>query len=134
VTIKTQGLFDDLADEFGCGSGNASYIRRFPRAVNRAMDELSVTADLATRHTHISNVDSSISTLDSELEPYLYWGTKYWLIHTGQRPSDPRLAVAMLKETGEAWEDAKGMYAVERSNDSQATDSNSMWGLGYIDT
>ena len=132
MTIKTQALFEDLADDLGAGTGNERFSRRFARAVNRALDDLSLAADLATRHTHITGNDSSISSMDSEYEGMLYTGTKFHLVRMGQRPGDPRVAEAVFKDTNTQWEKALGEYVAAEDNKQQANDSTSMWGLGYL--
>ena len=132
MTIKTQPLFEDLAGEVGSGTANELFARRFPRAVNRALDQLSLAADRATRHTHISGNDSNITSMDSQYEGLLYTGTKFWLVRMGQRPGDPRVAKAVLEDTATLWEEALGAYVMAEDNDEQATDSTSMWGLGYL--
>ena len=132
MAIELKPMFDDVAERLGRGSGSRRLEQSFPRAVNRALDGLSLAADLATRHSHVSGSSESVSTLDAEYEPLLYAGVMYWLVRMGHTPSDPRLATALLKETDNAWEDAQGRYWEAELNATQATSTNDVIGLGDL--
>jgi hypothetical protein len=132
MSISCQQLYASVRGTIGVGAGNQLTIDRFTVAVNRALDVLSITADLATKHAHISGPESTITTLSSYYEWILSAGTAFYMIRLGQRPSDPALAQIVYKDTQTEWDRAKGDYEANIWNEEQATDSNSIIGLGYV--
>ena len=132
MSISCQGLYRDVLSSIGVGSGSETTNNRFTAAVNRTLDELSIAADLATKHSHISGPESTISTLDSYYEWILAAGVMFYMVRLGQRPSDPNLAQIVYRDTQQEWERAKGEYVANRWNETQSTDSNSIIGLGYL--
>lgn len=134
MSISTQTLYEDALSEVGGGVGSNQFNRCFINATNCALDELGDEADLATRHTHISSVSATISTLDSDRSYILYAGIIYYLIRKGQRPTDPKVAVVAYQDSERAWERAKANYCAKILNDNQATDSYDVTKFGHLDT
>lgn len=132
MSISCQALYESVRDIVGLGADNEKLTRTFTTAVNRTLDELSITADLATKHSHISGPESTITTLNSEYEWILAAGTMFYMTRLGQRPSDPNLAQIVYRDTANEWDRAKGEYVADRWNDCQAVDSSSIIGLGYV--
>lgn len=133
MSISCQGLYEDIVQQLGLGSGNTRLASSFIRATNRALDQMSIRADLATRHTHISATNSSISTLDPEYEGLLYSGVYYWMVRMGHSGSDPRIATVQYKDSAEAWKEALGDYVMAESNDNQSDSGNDVIGLGSLE-
>lgn len=134
MSLSTQTLYEDALSEVGGGVGNDKFSKCFVNAVNCALDELGDEADLAARHTHISAVNSSITTLDSNRSYILYAGIIYYLIRKGNRPSDPKVATVVYQDSAQAWERAKANYIAKIINDNQATDSHNVTKFGHLDT
>lgn len=132
MALECESLFQGVASQFGRGVGGEKIADGFIRAVNRALDELSLAADLATRHSHIASTGASISTLDEEYGTILYAGIIYWIYRLGHLPADPRTAAVVLKDSKDEWEAAKGEYVTAEDNDNQATSTNDVWGLGDV--
>ena len=132
MSISCQQLYKDVLSTVGVGVGNNTTTGRFTTAVNRTLDELSITADLATKHSHITGPESIITTLSSYYEWILSAGVAFYMVRLGQRPSDPNLAQIVYKDTASEWDRAKGEYVANRWNETQATDSESIIGLGYV--
>lgn len=132
MSISCQQLYQDTLAMIGVGVGNDVIMGRFTTATNRTLDELSITADLATKHSHITGPESAISTLSSYYEWILAAGVAFYMVRLGQRPSDPNLADLVYKDTAKEWDRAKGEYVANRSNETQATDSEDIIALGYV--
>lgn len=132
MSISCQALYESVRDTIGLGSGNEKLVRTFVTAVNRTLDELSITADLASPHTHISGVEDTISTLATRYEWILSSGVAFYMTRLGQRPSDPNLAQIVYRDTAHEWERAKGEYVADRWNDCQAVDSSDIIAGGYL--
>jgi len=132
MSVNCLGLYQEAMDVYGRGAGSDKFQNRFIRATNRALDELSICADLATKHSHISSPEDTISTLDDEYEWILVAGINYYLARTGQRPADPNVLRFVYGDTAEQWERGRDEYVANRWNETQATDSNSVMMLGYL--
>ena len=132
MSISCQALYESVKDTIGLGAGNEKLVRTFVTAVNRTLDELSITADLASKHTHIDGVEDDITTLAVRYEWILAAGVAFYMIRLGQRPSDPNLAQIVFRDTAAEWERAKGEYVADRWNDCQATDSSDIIAGGYL--
>jgi len=132
MSISCQQLYQNVLGTIGVGSGSEKTISRFTTAVNRTLDELSITADLASKHSHIVGPQSTISTLSDYYEWILAAGVAFYMNRLGQRPSDPALAQIVYRDTTTEWDRAKGEYHANRWNETQATDSNDVIGNGYL--
>jgi len=132
MALSCQSMFEAAQSEFGFGLDSEKGQLDFKNAVNRSLDELSLEADLATRHSHITAQDDSVSTLDEEYEPIVYAGVRYHMARMGNIAKQPVLARFILEETSREWDRMRGEYVVALDNDDQATDSNSMTKLGYL--
>ena len=133
MSLYVQPLYEDALAEVGGGVGNDRFQRCFINAVNNALDEINDECDLATRHAHINQIDTSISTLDSNRSYILYAGIIYHLIRKGQRPSDPKIAAIVYKDSDRNWDKCKGLYQTKAFNDCQATDSSDITKFGYLE-
>jgi hypothetical protein len=127
ISVKT--LYKDVAQELGLGEGNERLTDDFPRAVNRALSEMSHAADLATKITHVSSCEDSIN-LDANYEYIIYAGTTYYLTRAGHKPKDPRIAPTIYEDTSRRWKDAKADYVVAEDNLKQSDSTFEMIGLG----
>ena len=131
MSISVSAMETDASAQLGQGVGNARLASSFVRAVNRALSEMSLAADLATRLTHITDTDEVID-LDADYEHILYAGVLFHLVRMGHLPGDPRVAKVIVEDTLKAWDGAKGEYVAAEDNDNQATATNDVWGLGYL--
>jgi hypothetical protein len=132
MSISCQQLYRDTLSTIGVGVGNDTTLARFTAAVNRALDELSITADLSGKHDHISGPESTITTLDEYYEWILAAGVAFYMTRLGHRPSDPNLAQIVYRDTASEWERAKGEYVANRWNETQSDETESIIGLGYV--
>lgn len=132
MSIACASLYDDVVQEIGSGVQSERLSEAFVRAVNMALDELSIDADLATRHSHITGTGATISTLDDEYTFILYAGIVFYLRRMGWGSSDPRMRQFERVESADAWRLCKGQYIMAESNDNQATSTNDVWGLGDL--
>ena len=120
MSVACQTLYNDCARLFGTGTSDARLQADFVRAVNRSLDELSLDADLATKHSHINSIGATVTTLDDEYEFVLATGMEFHMTRMGHRPSDPRLAALVYKDTGDRWVEAKAAYTANEMNEAQA--------------
>jgi len=132
MSVSVQGLYSVAVSTSGTGTGNETFNIRWATAVNRSLDEMSLAADLATPHSHITGQQGIITTLAAKYEWVLAAGVDFYLNKTGQRTSDPRLLGIVTANNKNDWEAAKGEYVAGLSYEDQATDSNSIIGLGYV--
>ena len=130
MSISCQSLYEDITQQLGLGTGNTKLANSFVRAVNRALDQMSVSSDLTTKHAHISNQNSTITTLISAYEYMLYAGVYYWLVRMGHSASDPRIASVMYRDSAEAWTNALADYKQDADNLVQADSTQDVIGLG----
>ena len=130
MSLSTQSLYATALREVGGGVGSDTFNDSFINAVNCALDELSDEADLATRITHITAVGSTITSLNTFDWYILYAGVIYFLIRMGNRPSDPKTAMAVYQDSERRWENAKGNYSMRATNALNAcsTDDVTKWG------
>ena len=132
MSIACETLYENVRDTVGLGVGNEKLARIFITAVNRTLDELSITADLATKHSHISSVSAIITTLEERYEWVLAAGTAFYMTRLGQRPSDPNLAQIVYRDTESEWNRAKGEYVADAWNTLQADRDEDIIALGYL--
>ena len=132
--LATQPLYDMALIEVGGGTGNSRFSAAFVNAVNFALDELADELDLASRFSHIAQVNSTISNMDSNRGYILYAGIIYHLIRMGQRPTDPKVGTLVFNDSQQRWNDGKGNYWMKRLNDCQAVATSSITKLGYQGT
>ena len=112
--ISVQGLYDDCAQDFGLGSGNTRFSNTFIRCVNRALDDLAVSTD-ESKLTPVTSTTDTIN-LDQHYEYIVFAGAKYYLIRSGFRPSDPKIATAVYQDTAAAWLSGKADFSQDRDN------------------
>ena len=132
--LATQPLYDMALAEVGGGTGNSRFSTAFINAVNFAIDELADEIDSATRFTHITSVNSTISNIDADRGYIIYAGIIYYLMRLGQRSSDPKIATLILNDSKQRWDDGKGNYWMRRLNDCQAVASSDITKLGSVET
>ena len=133
MSVSCQTLYQDVAAEFGASAGSTRLSQDFVRAVNHSLDQLSLSADLATRHSHITSQDAVVTSLDDEYSHILRAGMDYHLFRMGHKPADPRLATVAYKDTADRWREAQDDYVVAEDNDAQSDSTASMIGLGCLD-
>lgn len=131
MTIACKTLYSDVLEEFHQGPNDRN-AQLFQRSVNRALDQLSVDNDLATKLNHISSTDSLVKDMASTQEHILYEGVRYYMIRGGVTPADPTVARIVYDDSRQGWEAGRGDYWTQRINDCQAVDSSSVIGLGYV--
>jgi len=134
MALACQSLYDAAKREVGGGSGSESFQTCFINAINCCLDEMSDEADLAVRHTHITAVSNSISTLYTGHWYIVYAGVIYYLIRMGQRPSDPKTAMLVYQDSEKRWDECKGRYLTRIINDLQSDTTASVVKLGYVGT
>jgi len=133
MSISCQALYDDAKSTYGVGAGSDLFQGRWVRAINRALDELSIAADLETKHSHISGPEDNITSLADYYEWILVAGMNYYMARVGQRPSDPNVLKMVYADTQNQWERGKNEYVANRWNEKQANDSTEdIIGLGYL--
>ena len=133
--IACQTLYDDVAQELTGGRVNDRLAAAFPRAVNRALDELGAAVNDPDKFTRINSVDATIddSELDNHYEWILYAGVVYYLIRAGHKPSDPRVAQTIYQDSAARWEDAKGKYWEAVLYARQSDSDNDMVRFGSVE-
>ena len=132
--LATQPLYDMALIEVGGGSGNSRFSAAFVNAVNFALDEMADELDQATRWSHISAVNSTITNMDSNRGYILYAGIIYYLMRMGQRPTDPKVGTLVFNDAAQRWKDGKANYWLKQLNDCQAVASSSITKLGSVTT
>ena len=132
MSISCQTLYQDIVAEFGTSAGSSRLSQDFVRAVNHSLDQLSLTADLASRHGHITKNDSVVTSLDVEYSYILRAGVDYHLFRMGHKPADPRIATVAYKDTADRWREAQDDYVVAEDNEAQSDITASIIGLGYL--
>jgi len=130
MSIYLQTMYDDVLRELSIGNSDKTS-DAFIRAANRARNELSYQTDLATQLTTVTAVENTVTDMDEQMEYMLYAGVLYYMIRGGIRPSDPKVAEIVYRDSKDRWEEAKGDYWTSKVNANQATDSNNVIGLGY---
>jgi len=135
MSISCTDLFEDVAQEIGSGIANDRLVASFPRAVNRALDELAVAADLATKYTHVSSTDGTVS-MSASYEYILYAGVIFHLIRMGHRPVDTKMATIIYDDSRVNWDKAKADFVQDADNIRQTTATEDMiaWGALGTDT
>jgi len=131
MSLATQSLYEMAKANVGGGIGDNRFNTAFIMACNNALDELNDEGDLQSRHSHISTVNASITTLGTDDTYILYSGIIFWLVRLGMRPSDPKIANLVFLDTKDMWENAKANKQMRAINDCQATESSSVTRLGY---
>ena len=132
MAISVTTLYEDAAQECGAGVGNDKLTSGFVRACNRALDKMSVRADLATKHSHIANTDASVSTLSEHYGYMLYAGVIFYLRRMGFRSPDPKLFVKELDDSERQWNEALGEYVMDLGNIAQEVDEADVTKLGDV--
>jgi len=132
MAILTQTLYQDILGELYIGD-NTTNKGIFIRSVNRALSELSIQTDLATRLTHIDDVDGTIG-VSQDMEYVVRTGTAFWMVRTGATPADPKVVNALLSDTDKRWTAAKGDFWTLTWNTIQAVHTNDVVALGHLDT
>jgi uncharacterized membrane protein len=133
MAISARLLFEDWADGIGSGYGEERAQKKFIRATNMAMDDLSYDTDLATNITHITSIDGSIA-IDGSFSHVMLAGISYFAAALlGVRPADPKVATVVFNSNERMWDRFKAQYARSIDNDLQPTQSDSMDALGYLD-
>lgn len=132
MAISCRLLFEDWADSFGGGYGEERVQKKFIRAANMAIDDLSYDADLATNIAHVTSIDGSIA-IDGSYAHIMLAGIAYFAAALlGIRPADPKIATVVFNSNEKLWDRFKGQYARSIDNDNQPTQSDSMEELGYL--
>ena len=132
MAINLNTLFQGVKTDYGTGIDNERLEDTFIRATNRALDELTFTEDRATAITHVTQTAGTITELLPSQTWILDLGIRYWLTRLGIRPGDPKIAQIVYNDTASEWVRAKQAYWTNILNVKQATDSNSIIGLGYV--
>jgi len=131
MAIAARLLFEDWADGIGAGYGEERASRKFVRATNMALDDLSYDSDLETNITHISSIDGSIA-IDGSYAHIIFAGICYFANILGVRPADPKVAAVAAQGNERLWERLKGQYARSIDNDIQPTRNSTMDDIGYL--
>lgn len=132
MAIAARLLFEDWADGIGAGYGEERASRKFVRATNMALDDLSYDSDLETNITHISSIDGSIA-IDGSYAHIIFAGICYFANILGVRPADPKVASVVAQQNERLWDRLKGQYSRSIDNALAPTQSDAMGKLGYLD-
>ena len=132
MSVSVRFLYDDIEKELGHGVDSTKLNSAFPRAVNRALNQLESKASTGTDFTQVSSIDATITQLDAKHDYVIYAGTMYWLQRMGYANGDPRIAAAVLSDSEQMWKSARGDYVADKVNDDQATGGLDIIGLGYV--
>lgn len=73
-----------LAGEFGTTEANTEFVSDALRAVNRAVKDVNLRADLQSQWSYWSNAEDDIP-VDEAYEPHLDTGAVYYLIRMGRQ-------------------------------------------------
>lgn len=130
--ISVQGLYDDCAQDLGQGSGSTRFSNAFVRCINRALDDLAVSTD-EVKYTPITSTSDTIN-IDSHYEYIVFAGVKYYLIRSGFKPSDPKIATIVYQDTASAWLSGKADICQDRDNIAQADPTNDIVANGSVVT
>jgi len=131
MAISCRLLFEDWSDSFGGGYGDERMQKKFVRATNMAIDDLSLDADLETNIAHITSIDSSIAITNTFVHTMLA-GIGYFAALMGTRPADPKIATVVFNSNEKLWERLKGQYARSIDNDIQPERNATMDDIGYL--
>ena len=128
--IDVAGLYRDICQALGAGYANERLADQFPRAFNRALNDLAVNSD----HAVWPDVQGTEGTLDfpAQYEYVLFAGIQYYLIRSGHAPADPKIANVVYQDSAQAWKDGKGDFVMNEDNIKQHDPANSMIGLGSV--
>jgi len=132
MALAIRPLYEDIAQMYGSGVGSDKLAAATVRAVNYTVDELSIVEDRASKHAHVTTVEGSVSTISDNYSHIVLTGVRFWLTRNGFIPIDPRVAAAVLKDTKDEWEDAKGLYVMDLVNIEQSTETNDITQQGYV--
>lgn len=122
--LTLDSLYKSMVRAFGTTTSDDRFTEDFVMAVNNAVDELSVAANLSTRIGHVSSVTENISELDAVDQVVMHAGLTVWLINAGWPHRSPdenffsRVALPV-------WRDQIGNYTVKESQDDQSSRSDS---------
>ena len=127
--ISCQAIYNDVVATMGTGTGNLKLNDAFPRAVNRALDELSIASDQPTKFPHVTATSDSVAALDDHYEYILYAGTLYWLIRMGYKPGDPKTARLVYEDTESVWAKGRADFCMDQDNILQSNPQNNVVGI-----
>ena len=131
MAIACRLLYEDFSDSIGKKYGDETLQRRFVRAINMAMDDLSYDADVETNIPHIASIDDSIA-IDGSYTHVMYTGLLWFAMMLGVRPADPKIAAVQYSSTEKQWERMKAQYSRSKDNANQPEQSDSMDKLGFL--
>jgi len=134
MSISCQTLYNDVCRIVGLGTGNDNLSSAFTRAVNRSLDKLSVRANLEVPHAHITQINTTISTLNAKYEYVLASGVMYYIVRLGFQASDPRVATVQYRDSESAWEKDTGEYVSDLINIAQSDEDEDIALLGKVST
>jgi len=132
VAVSLKFIYDDIILELGTGISSTKLNSSFPRATNRALNELENRADTGVDFTQVSSINDTVTQLVAKHEFILYAGIMYWLQRMGFANGDPRIAAAVLSDTERLWSSAIGDYVKDKVSDDMATGGIDIIGLGYV--
>lgn len=119
MSISVRTLYEDISSDQG-GLSSPTHQQRVIRAINKALSQMSLAADLATRISLVDDLDDSID-LDAEYEYIVFDGLRFHIVRMGSRPADPRIARVVLEDTDKQWKSSLFAYVVAESNDATET-------------
>lgn len=129
--IDVSSLYQDICQALGNGHSNDRLQAQFPRAFNRALNDLSVSVD-HPQWPAITGTDSTIDFPD-QYEYVLFAGVQYYLIRMGHAPADPKLATIVYQDSAKQWADGKADYKQNEDNILMADPENDIIGLGSVE-
>jgi len=132
MSISARLMYEDWSASTGGTYGNERLQTIFVRATNMALDDLSLSSDLATPIAHITSIDGTIA-ITNTFAHTMYAGISVFGTILGIRPADPKVATVVFEFNQGLWEKFKGQYSGSIDNDLQPTQSSSMENLGYLE-
>lgn len=132
MAVNLKAIYDDIIEQLGTGISSTKLNNAFPRATNRALNQLENRADTGTDFTAVAGIGDSITQLDAKHEYILYAGIMFWLQRAGFANGDPRVAAAMLKDSSDLWKEAIGAYIKDAVATEMADGTTDVIGQGYL--
>ena len=133
MALSCRLLFEDWSDSFGGGYGDERMQKKFVRAANMAIDDLSYDSDLTANIAHITSIDGSIAVAGTFAHTMLAGIAYFAAALMGVRPADPKIATVVFNSNEKLWDRFKGQYARSIDNALAPTQSDAMEDIGYLD-
>jgi len=132
MAINLQSVYNSIVAELGQGTGPNKLNSAFPVAVTRALAQLESRANTGTEPPIVTGISQTLTGYKARHEYVVYSGTMYYLMRSGFKPGDPRIATASLKDTKDLWNSAIGDYIADKSMERMDEGDRDVANLGYV--